>query len=540
MMQVDFLMYLIEKTGPERRKLIIGSLGAGALQGFLLYSISRAVEELSDRGTLTLATIALFALAMLGLYKWLDQAMNISAKAGREIVTGLELRIAQNLSRIDYSSFVSLDQARIYEALSGTKDIVNEAAILLPIFISSCAMLLCSFIFSAFISLAGLGAVLAVMGLAGLFFARSDRRFVGALFEYRREVEEFQKALKDVVHGFVELKMNERRRRALFEKVIDPRHLKVVGGRRKADGFRVQNTVMYGLMAYAPVAALLFILPLTGLATLTECVKIAVITMFSTMPLIGLLSFLPLASRAAFIVKGLDDFEAELASCRDEGAESQKPAGDFRRLTIAKGLFSYPGPNGGSKGFTLKIEDFHLDRGELVILRGGNGSGKSTFMRLLAGLTSLDEGEALVDGLSASEMGASNYRAFFSTVFPDFHLFPGAYGLDASAERIREELARMALDKKIDVSDEGGFSSLNLSSGQRKRLALACAILEERPILLFDEVAAEFDRHFRELFYRDMLPRLKASGRTIVAVSHDERYFDVADRVLTLQYGEFA
>ncbi len=539
MMQVRFLIDLIAKTGAERRALVLASIGAGLLQGFLLYSISRAVEELADLGSLTLSTFLLFGLALTGLYKCLDRAMNISAEVGREQVTGLELSISENLSRADFQGFASLSQARIYEAISGSKDIINEAAILLPVFISSMAMLFCSLLFAAWISPVGLGAVLLVMALAALVFARSDRLFVGALFEYRREAEIFQNSLKDVVSGFTELKMNEKRRAALFEQVIAPLREKVLGGRRKADGFRVQNTVMYGLMAYAPVAALLFVLPLTGLAELTECVKIAAITMFSTMPLIGLLSFLPLAARAAFIVRGLEEFESSLTAFRDEEEGPQREAGDFRRISIKGGKFRYRDPGNGS-GFGLMVKDFWLDRGELVILRGGNGSGKSTFMRLLAGLTRLDEGDIMVDGLSSREMGFQNYRAYFSVLFPDFHLFKGAYGLAASPERAGAELARVALDKKISINERGDFSTLNLSSGQKKRLGLACAIMEDRPVLLFDEVAADFDHNFRELFYRKILPDLKASGRTIVAISHDERYFDVADRVLTLQYGEFA
>ena len=539
MMQVRFLLSLIARTGPERRALVMASVGAGFLQGFLLYSISLAIEELGERGSLTLSTFLLFGLALAGLYKCLDRAMNISAAVGRELITGLELAVSEKLSRADYATFMGLSQAKIYEAISGSKDIVNEAAILLPVFISSLAMLFCSLMFAAWISLVGLGAVLAVMALAALVFARSDRLFVGALFEYRREAEIFQNSLKDVVLGFTELKMNEKRRAALFARVIGPLREKVMAGRLKADGFRVQNTVMYGLMAYAPVAALLFILPLTGLATLTECVKIAAITMFSTMPLIGLLSFLPLAARAAFIVRGLEDFEASLQGFRNEEEGPQQEAGDFRRISLKGGLFRHRDPAGNGAGFCLSIQDFWLERGELVILRGGNGSGKSTFMRLLAGLTRLDEGDILVDGLSSREMGFQNYRAFFSVLFPDFHLFKGAYGLAAEPGRIAAELARVALDKKVTVNENGDFSTLNLSSGQKKRLALACAILEDRPILLFDEVAADFDHHFRELFYRKILPDLKASGRTILAISHDERYFDVADRVLTLQYGEF-
>jgi ABC-type siderophore export system fused ATPase/permease subunit len=343
---------------------------------------------------------------------------------------------------------------------------------------------------------------------------------------------------------------------------------------------------MYGVMVYFPVAALLFFLPQTQLASLEQCVKIAAITMFSTIPLIGLLSFMPMSARAAMIIWGLSNYESQLASLKDESDASQTIAESFSTITIKGGRFSYKtngrpngrpgtrpggpadvfsgglfeegpngqtdsvpgslfeeGPNGqaskGSNGFTLKIDDFHLDKGELVILRGGNGSGKSTFMRVLAGLTVLEQGAITIDGVDVNELGRPNYRAYFSVIFPDFHLFNGLYGLDFTQDDVEAELRRVELEKTVSVDAEGLFSTLKLSSGQRKRLGLVCAILEKRPILLFDEVAADFDPHFRDIFYNSFLPTLKAEGRTILVISHDERYSGVADRVLTLEYGEF-
>lgn len=537
--QLNFLLDLVRKSGPANRTLYASSIASGLLQGLLLYGISLSIEDLARHGVLSLRSFLIFALALAGLYKCLNMAMGISSKVARQMVSDLELRITDKLSQTSYAGFHSLDQGHIYEMISGSKDIVNEASIMLPIFISSCAMLLCSLIFSAFISPAGLGAVLAVMGLAALIFFYSDKRFMAALYEYRVAVEAFQSSLKDVIAGFTELKMNERRRTALFERAIAPLRQAALEGRCKTDGFRVQNTVMYGVMVYFPVGALLLILPVTGLATLEQCIKIVAITMFSTIPLIGLLSFMPLAARASLIVGGLEKFESLLDGMRDlELGESASPP-DFVHISIPDGRFSYTPHANGSSPFMLTVRNFELRRNELVMLRGGNGSGKSTFMRLLAGLARLNSGDILVDGQPVAELGLARYRGLFSVLFPDFHLFKGLYGIEADAERCRNELARMALTGKVSVDEAGRFSTLALSSGQRKRLALACTLLEDRPVLLLDEVAADLDHHFREFFYRTLLPQLKAEGRTILAISHDDRYFDVADRVLTLQYGEF-
>ena len=538
MEQFEFLFSLIRRSGNDNRKLLWSSIASGVLQGILLYTIGASVSELSTDGVLSLRTFLLFVLSLVGLYKSLNISMNISSGVARGIVTDLEVRITDKLSRTSYAHFVTLEQGRIYDAITGSKDIVNEAAIMLPVFICSSTMLVCSLAFSAFISVAAVTSVLLVMGLGAVTFFYSDKQFIAALHIYRDSVQRFQSALKDVILGFTELKMNEKRRQAVFAELIAPLSQKALEGRTTADGFRVKNTVMYGLFVYFPAGALLFILPQTGLATLDQCITVVAITMFSTIPLIGLLSFMPLAARASFIVKGLEQFEASLEKMVDTANGAADAPADFLEISIPEARFHYPLQPGATIPFQLEVRGFRLKRGELVVLRGGNGSGKSTFMHLLAGLIPFNQGEVFLDGKSMQAEPA-RYRSLFSVVFPDFHLFGGIYGLPAPREKVLELLKLMDLDRKVEVDEQGRFSTIELSSGQRKRLALICAMLENRPVLLLDEVAADFDHHFREFFYRELLPNLKAEGRTLLVVSHDDRYFDCADRVLTLEYGSF-
>jgi putative ATP-binding cassette transporter len=540
--QISFLMLLIRRSGNARKRLFLASVVAGALQGLLLFVISSSIEELAKDGTLPLRQFLLFVLSLIGLYKCLQVSMRISSSVARDLVTGFEVRICEKISQTSYSCFKRLDRGAIYEAITGSKDIINESSIMLPIFISGVTMLFCSLIFSLSISVIGMLSVLLVMGLAAMLFFHSDKRFIQALMAYRASMADFQGALRDVILGFTELKMNESRRFSLFNELIHPFSKEVMDKRVLADGHRVQNTVMYGLMVYFPVGALLYILPQTGLVTLEQCVKIVAITMFSTIPLIGLLSFMPLAARSAFIIRGLEDFEATLDAERDP--ENHLPLPEiipsFESLCIKNATYLYPDAKGGIKPFSLEVENFTLKKGELVILCGGNGSGKSTLMRVLAGLELFTTGDVFLNGRHLVEWGGGEYRTYFSVLFPDFHLFSGLFGITPPPERVRALLKRMALTEKVAYDEKTRrFSTTALSSGQRKRLALICAILEDRPVLLFDEVAADFDHHFRELFYLELLPELKKEGRTLVVISHDNRYYSVADRVLTLQYGRF-
>jgi putative ATP-binding cassette transporter len=155
----------------------------------------------------------------------------------------------------------------------------------------------------------------------------------------------------------------------------------------------------------------------------------------------------------------------------------------------------------------------------------------------LAGLYSPEDGAIFYDGNEVTDNNRDHYRQCFSVVFSDFFLFeklPRVPELDARAQAY---LVLLQLDHKVHVSN-GRLSTTELSQGQRKRLALLTAYLEDRPIYIFDEWASDQDPHFRETFYFQLLPDLKARGKTVIVVSHDDRYYHVADRLLKLDYGK--
>jgi putative ATP-binding cassette transporter len=174
----------------------------------------------------------------------------------------------------------------------------------------------------------------------------------------------------------------------------------------------------------------------------------------------------------------------------------------------------------------------------MVFLVGGNGSGKSTLLLLLTSLLTPDTGAVYLDDI-AVRADLAAYRARFTGVFGDFFLFPhvlDGMGECLPDERIERLLGVLDLGAHVQTR-RGELSRLALSTGQRKRLALLQCYAEDRDVFFFDEWAADQDVHFRDYFYRTLLPALKASGKTIVAISHDDRYFHMADRVIALDGG---
>ena len=186
--------------------------------------------------------------------------------------------------------------------------------------------------------------------------------------------------------------------------------------------------------------------------------------------------------------------------------------------------------------------NFTLHSGDIVFISGGNGSGKSTFLKLLAGLYEPDSGELLLDGVRVDDTNRDAYRALIAAIFVDYHLFQRLYGIaDPGPGEINRLLTQFRLTDKTRLTG-GEFSTLDLSGGQRKRLALIVSLLEKRPILLLDEWTADQDPDFRRKFYDELLPELKQAGETVVVITHDDRYLaelDLPARKLRMDEGRF-
>jgi putative pyoverdin transport system ATP-binding/permease protein len=204
-------------------------------------------------------------------------------------------------------------------------------------------------------------------------------------------------------------------------------------------------------------------------------------------------------------------------------------------LELRRVVFSYVADD---SRFDVGPIDLRIAAGETVFITGGNGSGKSTLIKLLTGLYAPLAGELWVNDVPVTQGSAQAYRDRFCAVFSDFHLFRKFYGIAApDGDVARDWLETMEMSDKTVVRDDG-FSTIDLSAGQRKRLALIGAMFEDKPIVVLDEWAADQDPHFRRKFYEEVLPRMKAAGKTVIAVTHDDRYFHHADRRLHMDEGQ--
>jgi putative ATP-binding cassette transporter len=267
--------------------------------------------------------------------------------------------------------------------------------------------------------------------------------------------------------------------------------------------------------------------------------KVAAAVLFMMAPLTHLVNGAPTLAKADAAVSNLYALEERLDRALFEPMDAPPPEalGDFQRIQLRRVEFGFTGPGGGTT-FSVGPLSLTLDRGERIFVVGANGSGKTTLLKLLTGLYRPDNGQVLLDGSPVVDADQARYRTLFTSVFDDFALFERIYGAgEPDPALVNGRLAELELAHKTRYT-ETGFSSIDLSTGQRKRLAFLESVLKGRPLCVFDELAADQDPEFRRRLYEELLPQLSASGRTLVVVSHDDQYFHTADRVLEMQDGQ--
>lgn len=542
-----FLKLLWTQAGDEGPRLVAACLASGVMQGLAVFTVLQGLEQLSDDG-IRFHTFLAFMVCLGSFYFLFRYITGRSAQIALRGIMEWRMRIATKLRGISLLEYEKLDKGRIQAALLDGRDMVVEAARMLMASAANTVMILVAFIKMASVSIAGTLGVFVFMTMGLLVFLRLINSVQAQMGPAMQADMRFSGNLRDLQEGLQQLKLHKPKTSDLFGGQIIPgldaaSDARAVTEQRHALGisfFAMFNLLILGLV--------LFLMPgILGLEP-TDTSTLLVLCMFSLSPLISLVTFVPLMTKVELNLQELAGVEARLDAvaepCELPGVEARWQHADptvppFDSLTMHDVRFDYHDPN-GLRVFGIRVGEFTLSKGELVFIRGGNGSGKSTFMKVLAGLYAPQTGDIRLNGVPVCDMHMEAYRNLFTSVPTDYHLFSRPLGLHVSPERLQEVLRTMRIETKVHLLEDGSFSTLNLSAGQRKRLALACALLEGREVYLFDEVAADFDPVFRRFFYEELLPGLTRQGGTVLAISHDDRYFHVADRVLTMREGTFA
>ncbi|SDF24557.1 ATP-binding cassette domain-containing protein [Desulfovibrio legallii] len=541
-----FLKLVRDQAGDEGGRLTAACLASGVMQGLAVFAVLQGLQELSDDG-LRLHTFLGFLAALGGFYFLFRYITGRSAQLALRGVMRWRMRIASKLRGISLPGYEALDQNRIQAALLDGREMVVEAARMLTAAAANTVMLVLAFLKMGTVSLSGTVGVFLILGLGLWIFLRLIRSVQEHMGPALRADQRFSASLRDLYAGFSQLKMHKPKTTELFGEQIIPDLDKASRARDATERRHALGISFFAMFNLLILGLVLFLMPgILGLSS-DDAATLLVLCMFSLSPLMSLVTFVPLLTKVELSLRELaeveamvdaaaEPFEAQGVSARWQQPDPATPP--FHSLSLHQVRFDYHDRH-GARLFGIVAEDFSLRRGEMVFIRGGNGSGKSTFLKVLAGLYASQDGKILLNGIPLADVDMAAYRNLFTVLPTEYHLFARPLGLGNDVTRFTAALRAVRLENKVRLLADGAFSTLDLSAGQRKRLALACALAEGREVFLFDEVAADFDPGFRKYFYEELLPDLIRRGGTVLAISHDDRYFHVADRVLTMSEGRF-
>ena len=459
------------------------------------------------------------------------------SRVSQRSIFNLRMQLSRQILNAPLSHLEKVGAARILTSLTDDVSAIANALAGIPPFFMNIATLTGCLIYLGWLSwqmLLGLLGFMIVGVLSYQFLMNRAMRYFALVREHG---DMLYQHFRGLTQGTKELKIHHRRREAFLNDKL--RSTAAALQRYTVAGSTVLAAAMgWGqLLIFIFVGLLLFAVHSSDIRTM---IGFTLVTIFLMTPIESILNTFSSMGRANIAMKKVEGLGVSLSTHLTDASPVFK-AGKERTWTSLEliGVTHDYKKEGEENNFRVGPLNLSFRVGELVFLVGGNGSGKTTFVKVFTGLYLPENGEIRLDGKLVTDKNREDYRQLFAVVFSDFFLFESLLGLHVATldAKAQEYLIQLHLDHKVQVSN-GVLSTTDLSQGQRKRLALLTAYLEDRPIYVFDEWAADQDPVFKEVFYCKLLPELKAKGKMVLVISHDDHYYHVADRIIKMDDGK--
>ncbi|MCE5303538.1 MAG: cyclic peptide export ABC transporter [Planctomycetaceae bacterium] len=528
------ILFLLRASWP----IVLLAGAVGALSGIASMGlVVMILRTLRDTGQ-SLWPLALFAALCLVVLSTQVVSHMLLSKLTLGTIARLRVGLCRRILESPLKHLEEIGSQKLLNVLTGDVNVVSQAMNGVPMLAVNFVILLCGASYLGWLSPSLLlGAVLfGALGMGSYWYSSRGAQ------KYVRRSRDAQDVLFGFVRGLIEgvkeMKMHHARRRVFVEKIVESeaavRDSKFVG-----DCLHDAAISWGRLTFFLAIGLLLFLWPKLTRVDSETMTGYAFTIFYLMSPLEQIIGWLPFVAWASGSVGQIERLGLMLNE-EELGTEQWTPVQDWRQIDFRGVTHTYH-REGHPDGFELGPIDLSVRRGEMIFIIGGNGSGKTTLGKLIAGLYLPESGGVALDGQPVTNETREGYRQLFSVVFDDAMVFDNLWGLDADPksldQRAGDYLRQLQLDHVVTVCD-GAFSTVKLSRGQRKRLALVTAYLEDRSIYLFDEWAADQDPAFRKIFYLQLLPELKQRGKTVIAITHDDRYFGAADRIVKLEEGK--
>jgi putative pyoverdin transport system ATP-binding/permease protein len=524
------------------RSLVLLMVGAGVLSGLFSVGVLALISRTLHLGQGATASLAAgFILLAAGKVATSLLAQVLLVRFSQGTILELSLSLCEKILRAPLRVLERRGSGRILATLTDDVGAVTLAVQHLPTFAMNAAIVVGCGLYLAWLSGLIFVGVAGVTLIGALVYKLMHDRAYRMIHEAREARSRLYEHFRSLTSGIKELMLHAARRRAFLDEEVRP----------AADDFRRSNLgagTRYSLaeawvqaLFYGLIGLVLFAFPLVAQASEEALTGYVFAMLYMMGPIWALIGAVPTLARGQEALAQIEELGISLdqaAGAAAQPAATPATMPQAAEVTMQGLRFSYDDTEQVGRGFTLGPIDFSMRPGELIFVIGGNGSGKSTFVNVLAGLYPPQQGRLAIGDVTISDANRSAYSENFSVVFSDFHLFEKLLGLRGPELQSRTEsyLSLLRIQDKVQFRGDA-YSTIDLSQGQRKRLALVTAYLEDRPFYVFDEWAADQDPEYKEVFYSRLLPDLRDRGKAVVVITHDDRYFHLGDRVVKLDEG---
>jgi putative pyoverdin transport system ATP-binding/permease protein len=513
----------------------------GILSGlcsFLFINSVTRVVGLMIAGDFTISKEYMLAFAsIILLFVWIRRTLSLAIiRLSQTLFWTLRRQILSLVLKASYQQ-LSGRRADVHSAIVSDVNVMTTASMSIIDFFTATILAVSCLIYLATISviLFSLTLVIALMG-AAIYHFRSKGDVQN--FQKARGLEnKFQANLNAILDGFKEIFMEPKKGRFIFDHRIKAIAAEAYVNNTNAYTGYLNNQITGQVLFYFLISSILLFFSITLKIDTRNTISFVFTLLYLLTSIETIMICLPGLARAKVAANHLLNLKNNLEEAGLHTSIEQKRAfaQEFDQVTITNLQFHY---SGKEQPFGIGPINFDLQKGETIFIYGGNGSGKTTFVHTILGMSIPTSGEIRCNGILVNDDNYADYRSIFSVVFSDYYLFNELIGIDhVNMDKLNYYLRLFELDEKVTL--EGNtFSTTDLSTGQKKRLALIATLLEEKPVLVIDEWAADQDPYFRRKFYTEIIPLLKADGITIIAITHDDKYYQCADKLYKMDYGK--
>lgn len=532
---IAMYVYLIITCFMEKEKfnmaqvVVFLSIMSGAGNALIIFSINYSLSmENSQKLKLGIYVLIGLVLYVLGQKVVRDELIFMT----NQIICSQRKRLVHKWLNTSFGKIQCIGNDKFQAVLNNDTEVISNCATMLITSITNLVTMTFCFVYLYMLNqlalLLTIGVIILIVAIYFLFGQYANRVNDSA----RNLQNDFFRFVNDLLYGIKELLISNKKRNE-FEK--DMGNVCETYKVKRAEGAGIYaNLFIIGEMLFTlAVAFITFCFPfIIKNIRIEELSGYIFVLLYLTGPINSLLDGIPNIMNMNISWKRIKELQEKL-----DGIESDYDVKEKKKnIILSLEDIEYEYTSDDEHSFKIGPLSLQFKTGEITFITGGNGSGKSTLAKIIIGLYQKSRGNISINGEKIDEV---QLREYYTSIFSDFHLFERLYGIDCSKkiDEIQYYLQLLKLEDKVKVED-GHFSTINLSTGQKKRLALLVSLLEDKEIYLFDEWAADQDPYYRRYFYETILPGLKNKGKCIIAITHDDKYFELADKKVKIEYGK--